>query len=139
MDRAMKYGRVVLADSHLNLLGGVHDLLNSLFETVLMVADEGSMMEALAKFAPNLAIVDLSLTGSGEGNVVRRLHRRHPDVPLIVLSVDDDVTVVAEVRNSGAAGFVLKRTVAIDLVPAVHQVLRGGGYVSPKAGGGTDA
>src|SRR5262245_52739137 len=132
MDRA-KYGRVVLADSHLNLLGGVHGLLDALFESVLMVADERSMMEALAKFAPNLVVVDLSFPDSGKANVAMRLRRSHPDVPLIVLSVHDDPTVVTEVQNAGAAGFVLKRTVATDLVPAVHQVLRGGAYVSPAA------
>jgi DNA-binding NarL/FixJ family response regulator len=62
-----------------------------------------------------------------------RLHRSHPDVPFIVLSVHDDPSVVTEVQNAGAAGFVLKRRVATDLVPAVHQVLRGGVFVSPAA------
>ncbi len=129
----MKYGRVVLADGHLNLLGGVHSLLDALFESVLMVADERSMMEALAKFAPSLVVVDLSLSDSGETNIAMRLRRSHPDVPLIVLSVHDEPNVVIQVQNSGATGFVLKRTVATDLVPAVHQVLRGGTYVSPAA------
>jgi DNA-binding NarL/FixJ family response regulator len=136
MDCAMKYGRVVLADGHLNLLGGVHSLLEALFESVLMVADERSMMEALAKFAPNLVVVDLSLSDAGEANVAMRLHGTYPDVPLIVLSVHDDANVVHQVQQSGAAGFVLKRAVATDLVPAVHQVLRGGTYVSPGAQGG---
>ena len=43
----MKHGRVLLADSHLGMLGGVHSLLDALFETVLMVADEQSLMEAV--------------------------------------------------------------------------------------------
>jgi DNA-binding NarL/FixJ family response regulator len=129
----MKYGRVVLADGHLNLLGGVHSLLDALFESVLMVADERSLMEALAKFAPDVVVVDLSLPHTGKTNVAMRLRRSHPDVPVIVLSVHDDPTVVAGVQSSGAAGFVLKRTVATDLAPAVHQVLSGGSYVSPAA------
>ena len=137
MDRAMKYGRVVLADGHLNLLGGVHSLLEALFESVLMVADERSMMEALAKFAPSLVVVDLSLSDSGEANIALRLHQSHPDVPLIVLSIHDEPNVVTQLQNSGAAGFVLKRTVATDLVPAVHQVLCGGADVSPTAQRGT--
>jgi DNA-binding NarL/FixJ family response regulator len=122
-----------LADSHLNLLSGVHRLLEALFESVLMVADERSMMEALAKFAPSLVVVDLSLSDSGKANIVMRIHKSYPDVPLIVLSVHDEPTVVTQVQKAGAAGFVLKRTAATDLVPAVHQVLRGGVYVSPAA------
>ena len=135
----MKYGRVVLADGHLNVLGGVHGLLEALFESVLMVADERSMMEALAKFAPSLVVVDLSLPDSGKANIAARLRRGYPDVPIIVLSVYDDPTVVAEVRRAGVAGFVLKRTVATDLVPAIHEVLRGGVYVSPAAQHGLES
>ena len=128
----MKYGRVLLADSHLSMLQGVHSLLDALFETVLMVADERSLIVAIATFKPELVVVDLSLPAVGEANVARRLMGRHPDLRLIVLSVHDDPTVATLVRNTGAAGFVLKRTTATDLLPAIQEVFRGGTYVSPS-------
>jgi len=138
----MKNGRVLLADSHLGVLGGAHGLLNSLFETVLMVADERSLMETIVAFKPDLVVVDLSLPGGREVNISRHLMERHPDLRLIVLSIPDEPTVVTQIRLTGAAGFVLKRTVTTDLVPAVQEVLRGGEYVSAavahsrdKAGG----
>lgn len=126
----MKHGRALLADSHLGMLGGVHGLLDALFETVLMVANERSLMEALATFKPDLVVVDLSLSREGEANIAGRLMQRHPALRLIVLSVHDEPTVVSQVRNAGAAGFVLKRAAATDLVPAVQEVLRGGVYAS---------
>ena len=128
----MKHGRVLLADSHLSMLQGVHSLLDALFETVLMVADERSLIEAIATFRPELVVVDLSLPGVGEANVARRLMGRHPDLRLIVLSVHDDPSVAMLIRNTGAAGFVLKRTTGTDLLPAIEEVLRGGTYVSPS-------
>src|SRR5207249_4934291 len=128
----MKYGRVLLADSHLSMLQGVHSLLDALFETVLMVADERSLIEAIATFKPELVVVDLSLPGVGEANVARRLMGRHPDLRLIVLSVHDDPTVATLIKNTGAAGFVLKRTTATDLLPAIQEVLRGRTYISPS-------
>lgn len=82
----MKHSRVLLADSHLGMLGGVHGLLDALFETVLMVADERSLMEVTATFKPDLVVVDLSLPNSGEVNIARRLMSQHPDLRLIVLS-----------------------------------------------------
>jgi len=127
----MKTGRVLLADSHLGMLEGVHSLLDSLFETVLMVADERSLMEALTTFKPDLVVVDLSLPREGEANIARRLMGRHPDLRLIVLSVHDEPTVVSPMLSAGVAGFVLKRSAAMDLVPAVKEVLRGGTYVCP--------
>ncbi len=137
----MQYGRVLLADSHLNMLGGAHSLLDALFEAVLMVADERSLMAAIAEFKPCLVVVDLSLHDLGEVNIAERLLQKHPDLRLIVLSVHDDPTVATQLGNAGVAGFVLKRTVATDLIPAIHEVLQGRTYVSaavqqdcPRAG-----
>jgi DNA-binding NarL/FixJ family response regulator len=126
----MEYGRVILADGHLNMLEGVHSLLDALFETVLMVADERSLMDAIAEFKPCLVVVDLSLPDAGDVNIAKRLIERYPDLRLIVLSVHDEPAVAAQVLQLGVAGFVLKRTAATDLVPAVREVLRGGAYAS---------
>jgi DNA-binding NarL/FixJ family response regulator len=131
MDRAMNYGRVLLADRHLGMLGGVHSLLEALFETVLMVADERSLLDAVTTFEPDLIVVDLSLPGEGEANIARRLLERHPDLRLIVLSVHDEPTLVDQMLSAGVAGFVLKRSAATDLIPAVKEVLGGGTYVCP--------
>jgi DNA-binding NarL/FixJ family response regulator len=127
----VKHGRVLLADSHLNMLGGVYSLLDTSFETVLMVADERSLADALSTFRPELVVVDLSLPGTEEANVARRLKTRHPQLRLIVLSVHDEPAVVRQFMDDGTSAFVLKRTAAVDLLPAVEEVLRGGTYVSP--------
>jgi DNA-binding NarL/FixJ family response regulator len=127
----MKLGRVLLADSHLGMLGGVYSLLNSLFENVLMVADERSLGNAITSFRPDLVVVDLSLPREGESNVAKALMKRHPELRVIVLSVHDEPAVVGELLRAGVAGFVLKRTAATDLVPAVQEVLRGGTFVCP--------
>ena len=126
----MTYGRVLLADSHLNMLGAAHSLLDALFETVLMVADERSLMEAVTTLKPDLVVVDLSLPSEGETHTARRLMERHPDLRLIVLSVHDEPTVVGQILRASVAGFVLKRSAATDLIPAVKEVLRGQVYVS---------
>lgn len=130
----MKYGRVLLADSHLNMVSGVYSLLESIFASVLMVSDERSLLEAVATFQPDLLVVDLSLPNPSEGageSLATRLKRQFPELQFIVLSVHDDPTVVADVRSAGAAGFVLKRSIGSDLLPAVKEVLTGGRYVSP--------
>jgi DNA-binding NarL/FixJ family response regulator len=126
MDHAVKHGRVLLADSHLGMLGGVHSLLDRLFKTVLMVADEPSLEDAITAFKPDLVIVDLSLPREGEANIARRLMERHATLRLIVLSVHDDPTVVRQILSTGVAGFVLKRAVATELVPAIEAALGGG-------------
>jgi DNA-binding NarL/FixJ family response regulator len=127
----MKHGRVLLADGHLGMLGGVHGLLDALFETVLMVADERSLIDAVKTFKPDLVVVDLSLPRTGEANVARTLLERDSRLRVIVLSVHDDPTVVGQLLHAGIAGYVLKRAAAKHLVAAIEEVLRGGSYVSP--------
>src|SRR5205823_671564 len=113
--------------------GGVYSLLDALFETVVMVADERSLLEAVTTFKPDLVVVDLSLRRDGETNIARRVMERHPGLRLILLSVHDDPTVSDQMLGAGIAGFVLKRNVATDLIPAVQEVLRGGTYVCPAS------
>ena len=124
----------MLADGHLGLLAGVHGLLAGLFYSVLMVADEASLFDAVGTHRPDLAVVDLSLPREGEVNVVRRLMAGHPEVRVLVLSVHDDHTVAEQMLEAGAKGFVLKRALAADLTAAVDEVLRGGVFVSPSIG-----
>jgi DNA-binding NarL/FixJ family response regulator len=64
-------------------------------------------------------------------NLACRLKRHDPELRLIILSMHDDPIVAADVRSAGAAGFVLKRLIGFDLLPAVREVLAGGTYVSP--------
>ena len=113
------------------MLGGVYTLLSTAFDTVMMVADEASLLDAAATFKPELVVVDLSLPHAGEASIVKRLVDHSPDLRFIVLSVHDELTLVNQLLDVGAAGFVLKRAAATDLLPAVTEVLGGGVYVSP--------
>jgi len=134
----MKKGKVLLADSHQNMLAGIRTLLESMFERVFMVADEASLLEAAEKINPDLIIADLSLPVTKEINIARRLHKTYPDIKLIIMSVHDELTAIQECIEAGAAGFVLKRTAVDDLVPAIKGVLRGTVYISPSIRSGPE-
>jgi len=128
----MKQGKVILADSHQNMLGSVRNLLEGIFETVFMVADEASLIEAVIKLSPDLIVADLSLPVTREINIVRRLKKAFPEIKLIILSIHDEGSAVGECLVAGASGFVLKRTAVSDLVPAIETVVNGEIYMSPS-------
>ena len=126
---------VLLADRHLGLMEGVHGLLETTFEAVVMVADEVSLIESATQMRVALAVVDLSLA-PGEGlAMIRRLRARCPELKLIVISVLDEPTVSRSALGAGASGFVLKRSIATDMLDAVDAVLAGQLYVSPGVDG----
>ena len=53
---------VLLADSHKELSEGVRGLLETKFATVVMVADETSLIEASGRLRPDMVVVDISLS-----------------------------------------------------------------------------
>jgi two-component system response regulator DegU len=127
----MRQGCVILADTHPNMLGGIRRLLEAEVETVLMVTDEISLRHALEHVNPDVLVADLSLPVSTKTNTARELKKNYPQIKIIILSIHDDSTVFEEVIASGIEGFVLKRRAAIDLIPAIREVLAGRKYISP--------
>jgi len=127
----MGQGRVILADKHSNVLGGIRRLLEAEVETVLMVSDEASLRHALEYYNPDIVVADLSLPVSTKTNIARELKKNFPKIKVIILSNYDDRTVVDDVMASGIEGFVLKRRAVIDLIPAIREVGRGLKYISP--------
>jgi DNA-binding NarL/FixJ family response regulator len=121
---------VILADRHQNLLEGIRGLLETLFETVVMVADKRSLFETIDKVRPDLAVVDLSLSASSQVSIAGEIKESYPKLRFIILSVHDEPTAIDEVMSAGAAGFVLKRSVAVDLFEAVQRVQEGHTFVS---------
>ena len=127
----MRRGRVILADTHPNVLGGIRRLLEAEVETVLMVTDEVSLVHALAHINPDVVVADLSLPVSAKTNIARELKKNFPQTKVIILSIHDDKSVIEDLMASGIEGFVLKRRAVIDLIPAIREVLQGFKYISP--------
>ena len=127
---------VLLADRHHGLTEGVRGLLETAFGTVVMVADEASLLEGAGRLRPDVAVVDLSLARDRSLDWLRALKDRCPGLKVIVLSVHDEPNVRRAALEAGADAFVLKRAIVTDLLPAVDR-LRGG--KGPEPPGNLDA
>lgn len=128
-------GCVLLADRHSPLSEGIRGLLETRFEVVVMVADEISLSESLARLNVALAVVDLAVA-RGEGmQMVRHLRSQFPKLKLIITSVHDEPRVTDLTLKAGADAFVLKRTIATDLLRAVDAVLGGKSFTSRRVFG----
>jgi DNA-binding NarL/FixJ family response regulator len=99
----MKKTSVLLVDRHPALVESIRDLLETLFDTVVMVSDERSLIETLYRFDPDLVVVDLFLPVSQEQNVAALLNRYDPELKFIVLSDHEGREVMR--RNPGRSCF----------------------------------
>jgi len=131
----MRQGRIILADKHSNMLGGIRRLLEDEVKTVLMVADEASLWHALENFNPDVVVADLSLPISTETNIAWVVKKNFPKIKVIILSIHDEKSVVDDAMAAGVEGFVLKRRAVIDLIPAIREVVQGRKYISPELSG----
>jgi DNA-binding NarL/FixJ family response regulator len=112
-------------------VGVVRLILKETMVALIMVADEPSLIEAVAGAQFDLVIADLSFPVPSGENVARLLHRLNPELKAIMLSVHDEQTAVDECLAAGVKGFVLKRSASTDLLEAMEAVLKGGIYLSP--------
>jgi len=76
----------------------------------------------------DLALIDLHMPGSGGTGWIEQLHRKHPAVPLIVLTGDERAGLAEELIAAGVAGFIPKSDSATVVLHAVQLVLSGGTY-----------
>jgi two-component system secretion response regulator SsrB len=127
---------VLLADRHHGLTEGVRGLLETAFRSVVMVADEASLIDAAGRLLPDVAVVDLSLARERGLGWLRAVRERCPGLKIIVLSVHDEQSVRRAAMDAGADAFVIKRAIATDLLAAVEYV-RGDRHEEPVTGATT--
>lgn len=123
---------VLVADPHHAVSEGMRNLLATTFPAVVMVADETSLFASAGRLQSDLAVVDLALARGNAIDLVRRLRTTFPQLKMIIISVHDRSSVSNSVLEAGANGFVAKRAIATDLLPAADAVLAGHRYVSPS-------
>ena len=126
----MKKTSVLLADRHPALVESLRDLLKIMFDAVVIVSDEDSLIETLDRFDPDLVVVDLEMSVTGEQNVASLLNRYDSELKFIVLSTREGREVMEKCKRSGASGYILKRSSAGNLIRAVETVQNGGTFFS---------
>lgn len=114
---------VLLADRHHGLTEGVRGLLETVFDGVVMVADQTSLFETASRLRPTLAVVDLSLARGNNLRWLQELRTRCPALKIVALSVHDEPSVERAALEAGADAVVLKRAIARELLPIIEGLL----------------
>src|SRR5207244_7804294 len=70
---------------------------------------------------PDLVLMDLSMPDLSGIDATRRIHRRQPELPVVILTAHADPGVEREARDAGASGFLAKGTSLEELVVVLHE------------------
>lgn len=89
-------------------------------------ADAETARMLLVGARPDIVLMDIDLPGASGIECVRRLKPHLPRTQFVMITVYEDAENIYDALAAGAVGYLLKRAVATELAPALHDVLAGG-------------
>jgi two-component system invasion response regulator UvrY len=126
--------RVLVADDHDLVRHGITRMLADV-DDIDVVGEATSGEEALdlcREKAPSVVLMDVKMPGIGGLEATRKLARQHPEIKVVVVTACEDDPFPSKLLKAGAAGFVTKGAGVDEMVTAIHSVIRGQRYISPK-------
>ena len=124
--------KILIADDHRLVIEAVKAKLSELEPGIDFVLAM-SVNELLVGISDeiDLAVIDLNMPGAEGQSHIDEIRRRHPAVPVIVLSGYEDPAVMRTALERGVLGFIPKAYSPEVMLSAVRLVLAGGVYVPP--------
>jgi DNA-binding NarL/FixJ family response regulator len=127
--------RVLIADDHPIVRSGLRRVLDSESDMrVVAEAEDGAEAVRLALDDDvDLAILDVSMPKTTGIQAAHELHRRRPELKILMLSMYDSEQFLFESLRAGASGYVLKSNADHDIVDAVRRTMRGQSFLYDSA------
>jgi DNA-binding NarL/FixJ family response regulator len=126
--------RLLVVDDHPIVRQGLAQLINQ--EPDFVVAAEAETAEQAVDIIDSqqidLAIVDISLVGTDGVELTEQIERRWPDLPVLILSMHDELLWAKRAFMAGAGGYVVKREAPGTIVTGLRVMLSGKRYVSEQ-------
>ncbi len=134
MQPEVKKARVMVVDDHPIVRQGMMMLINR--EPDMQACCEAEEIEqavAANRACPHdIAIVDMTLGSFSGLELIRRLQFEFPDLPVLMLSMHDELIYAEPALRAGAKGYLMKQAATSSLLVAIRQVLGGDLYVSDQ-------
>ena len=127
----MKRTRILLADDHTMFCDALGKALLSQYD-VMSVGDGHTLLRVAAEFQPDLAILDIAMPVLNGLDAGRELRKMLPAVKIIFLTMNTDPYIAKEALGIGASGYLLKSSLFTELLEAIHDIIRGKSYITPR-------
>ena len=127
--------RILIADDHSIVRSGLRKILDAKpdMEVVAEAEDGAEAVEKALKEDVHLVILDVSMPRKTGIQAAAELHKRKPELRVLMLSMHDSEQFLFEALKAGASGYVLKSGADTDIVEAVRAAMRGDSYLYPSA------
>jgi DNA-binding NarL/FixJ family response regulator len=126
--------QILLVDDHPLTREGLAAILNRQ-EDITVCAEASSPAEAmtvLARVTPDLLVTDMTMPGRSGVEFIKDVHALLPELPILVLSMHDELLHAERVLRAGARGYVMKDAGSAKVLEVIRLVLNGQSYVSAQ-------
>jgi len=126
--------KIIIADDHKIMREGLKALIEKQPDMeVAAEAQDGLAVTKLArKLMPQVIIMDIGMPEMNGIDATRQIISENKEIKIIALSMHSDRRFVLEMLKAGASGYLLKDSAFEELVNAVHTVMTGQSYLSPR-------
>jgi two-component system response regulator DegU len=123
--------RLIIADDHPLFREGLRRALDLAegMEVVAEAPDGDACLMEVARHAPDVVLLDISMPGPPGPEVARRIKAEHPEVRVLVLTMHDADEYLLEAVDAGVDGYVLKDVEPAELERAIRCCGRGERYL----------
>jgi DNA-binding NarL/FixJ family response regulator len=133
-EKSLPY-QIMLADAHPMFR---RELKKSIeVATGLMVVGEAGnsreLFSRLPKSLPQMVILDISLPGVRNTEVINQLKTSFPEVKILVMAMVDSREYLRQTMCAGADGYLVKQDADLELLKAINALRRGETYLPPAA------
>ncbi len=92
-------------------------------------------LQRVREQAPDLVILDISLKRSNGLELIKSLKDLRPSLPVLVLSMHDEMLYAERSLRAGAMGYITKEEATVNILSAIRRVLGGQVYLSDRMAG----
>lgn len=126
--------RVLLADDHDILRDGLRALL-SMAGDIEVIGEARTGRETIAeaeRLQPDVILMDITMPELDGVEACRRIRQQFPEMRVLFLTMHEAEEYFFRALRAGGSGYIVKRTVAADLMAAIRAVARGDSFLSPS-------
>ena len=129
--------RTILVEDHHLVRKGILALLEKAgdVEVVGEAADGHQAVELAEQLVPDVVVMDIAMPRLTGIQAAEQIHALKLGIEVVVLSMYSEETLVRQALRSGVKGYVLKNSVAAELLLAIRAASRGEVYLSPTVSG----
>ena len=126
---------VYIADDHQLFIEGIISMLENHPEVKITghAYNGEELIKLIDKKKPEVVLLDVNMPGMDGISTCKYLSEKHPDVRVLALSMYSEASIIANMIENGALGYILKNARKDELVHAIKEVAAGKTYYSSEA------